>query len=285
MRSARDGLKWVGVPVGMLLVAGWLANASCSAPNQPPAPGLESGGFFPPPFGLPTGYGTDGDVGLGDEHTQDGQDAGLLGWATLFRDKFEKVAVGAYPTAKGWQMMTSGQSASVSDAQAWRGTRSFELAGLSNWSRCDYVQLDRNTIAQGVAYEASVYLAAAEQGAQVGFGQLHGVMLPMYNSVVFSGGDGKLYFSGKRGVEIGTWEPNRWYRIRVEVNYTRLRASIYVDGARVASGLATKPLEFTDSLGDNVLDQFALMTENFAGGLPACVAYFDNIRVDARSAS
>jgi hypothetical protein len=201
-----------------------------------------------------------------------------------FDDDFENIAVGNYPDENGWRMMTSGKTAYVSNVQAASGSRSFRLEGYANWSRCDYIQLNRADIEEGVTYEVSVYLLdAPQEGAFIGFAQLHGNMLPWYNSFTFSH-NAMMHFRGEGpSVALGNWEPERWYRIRVEIDYTQLQADVYLDGALVGENIPTKPIEFDDGFGHNVLDKFSLITPNWSPWTSATdVVYFDDVRITAR---
>ena len=57
-----------------------------------------------------------------------------------FYDSFENIDVGDYPDENGWLVMFSGVSASVSDNEAYTGSKSFHLDGTT-WGRHDYVSV------------------------------------------------------------------------------------------------------------------------------------------------
>ena len=186
----------------------------------------------------------------------------------IFFDDFESYGAGTYPSAH-WTMMYNGISAEISSEQYYSSSKSFKLCALSNWCRTDYIQIgymDR------FYYEARLY--AVDKTVGIGFMIPRGGYNPSFNIVRFNN-DGNIYF---RGQLIQPFSRNKWYSVRVYIDYTTLTADLYIDGVKKAENVEIDPYSFYDSRwGDVVLDKFCLNVPNF--DLGSGTAYFDDVLI------
>jgi len=199
---------------------------------------------------------------------------------TIFEDNFDAYTAGVYPPAP-WTNLFSGHGAVVSADQSSSAPNSFRSESDPNWARWDYVTL---TIPDRVSYHARVYLTAADRGGAVGFGFLQpGTSnTGWWANAVYFGNDGNIYFNTRTAgsVVLGTWSPDRWYEVYVEIDYIAEVAVVFIDGGFVAGGIPTDPKTLPDTLyGVPVpLDQFGMFGQNFSG-TGTSVIYYDDIVV------
>ncbi|RMF90561.1 MAG: hypothetical protein D6733_03520 [Methanobacteriota archaeon] len=187
-----------------------------------------------------------------------------------FHEDFEGIPVGTYPAIKGWKNQYSGQSAYVTNLIAHGGGNSLMLDGEPYWARTDYMVV---TQSDRVSYEAYVYLPERSD-VRIGFTVARGNMNPFYNNIRFHR-DGVIRFNGLQTTELQPYNTRRWYKIRVELDYDRGAANVYVDDVMRAEDVPIQPIEFYDSKGRyTVLDKFGLS----AGGYGReAIVYFDDI--------
>ncbi|KYK30830.1 MAG: hypothetical protein AYK19_17840 [Theionarchaea archaeon DG-70-1] len=186
----------------------------------------------------------------------------------IFSDDFENYQVGTYPSAT-WTNMYGGVSAEISSEQYYSPDRSFRLCAYSNWCRTDYVQVG---YMDKFYYEAKVY--ADNKTVGIGFMISRGNYNPGFNMVRFNN-DGNIYFGGQ---SIQSFSRKRWYTVRVYIDYTSLRADLYIDGVKKVENVEINPYSFYDDRwGDVVLDKFRLNVPNFDSG--SGIAYFDDVLI------
>lgn len=202
-----------------------------------------------------------------------------------FEDGFENVAAGDYPDENGWQVMYSGNGASVSDATAHTGINSFHLNGTS-WGRVDYVDIgppewdvDRLT------YEVSVYIpAGVGMRSWVGFANpvagdnaaernaffidtLGGV-----NEITF----GNFYFNRPPEdplISVGAYTPGTWATVRADLDFGTLQGDLWLNGELMPGGVPIAPKEWTHpEFGHLVSDTWAMAAGG--GGV-----YFDEVTI------
>jgi hypothetical protein len=208
--------------------------------------------------------------------------AGAVSAVTLpFEDGFENIAVGDYPDENGWQNMFSGVSAYVSNQVAHNGSRSFRLESYSTWSRTDYVPLP--ALPDRLSYEVSVYVDPVPgRSAWAGFPQAFGNMGPFYNFFAISndnGSVGTVYFSGSgAGISLGQFTVGSWVTVRADLDFSNLTASLWLNGARVATGVPIRPRDFYDGYGHVVLNKWGVTEYNWSGGGTG-VTYIDDAKV------
>ncbi len=202
-----------------------------------------------------------------------------------FFDNFENIANGVYPSANGWQNMYSGATAYVSTAQAYSGSKSFCLHAYPNWARTDFVQI---TPPEKLTYECCVKVMDSTRGAVIGFSVARGSYNPRFNCINFQN-DGKMYFTKDFWdgpyTYIGSYTSNVWYKIKVDLDYTTNKATIYINDVQKASGIDIYSRTFTHhQWGSVTLDKFAFALNNFAGGGTSTV-YFDDVKIEAEGTS
>lgn len=157
----------------------------------------------------------------------------------LFEDGFETTVANTYPSATGWWNAYGGTTAYVTTSQANGGVKSFLLQGASNFSRRDLRNIPQ---AEYVRYEVSVRMESTSGDAWVGFNNPDiGAYGTGYAQVRFWD-DGSI---GADGQFLQTYQPNRWYDVRVEANFETELMNVYVDDVLVGDRLSTGPQEWT----------------------------------------
>lgn len=212
----------------------------------------------------------------------------------LFEDGFENIAVGAYPSANGWLNLFSGKTAYVCDDVQHSGNNAFRLESRPSWARSDCIFLGQ--LPDRLSYQVSVLPdPVSGRKARVGFTEAFRNMGACYNYMGFhnvDGSVGKLYFSSggskelraknyPHRVELGEFKVGSWITLRVDLDFTSSTAELWVDGKRVARGVAIVPREVNDpAYGGVVLSKWGPMPHNFRGATG--VLYIDDVRIWAR---
>ncbi|HWR26924.1 MAG TPA: PKD domain-containing protein, partial [Candidatus Thermoplasmatota archaeon] len=198
-----------------------------------------------------------------------------------FYDDFENIANGDYPSANGWQNMYSGANAFVSTDAAYSGAKSFCLQAYSDWARTDYVQINPP---EKLSYECYIKVIDSSQGAAIGFSIDAGSYNPRFNCVRFVY-DGNIYFTKDYfegpNTFIQTYSANEWYKVKVDLEYSTNKATIFINDVQKATDVDIYPRSFTHyQWGSVTLDKFAFALDNFDGGDVSTV-YFDDVRIEA----
>ncbi len=192
----------------------------------------------------------------------------------VFFDDFEGYEVGTYPS-EVWTEMYSGVSAVISSEKYYSPEKSFKLTGRSNWARSDYIHVE---YFDRFYYEAGIYVI--DETAGVGFSVQKGSIDPTFNFLRFDK-DGFIYFTEKdKWRKIQQFSHNKWYTVRVYIDYSNLKATVCINGERIAENIEIYPYSFHHDLcGDVTLDRFTLHIPNFEYG--AASAYFDDVAIVA----
>ena len=189
----------------------------------------------------------------------------------IFADDFESYILGDYPYA-GWFEIWPGAGSSftyVARGIANTGEQSFRLEGADNWVRTDGVELVLDDV-NNLTYETSLMIPSTDTGgALFGFFVLLNPSTgAIYNGVRFNRNDKLVYARGVVEDSTGiTWEHDRWYSVRVTLDYSQMMMNVWVDEEQVVSDLPAMPRDFTDT--------FALATEHGTHG----VVYYDDVRM------
>lgn len=189
--------------------------------------------------------------------------------AVLFADGFEPYPAGSYPAA-GWFEIWPGAGAAqtyVAGGVAHHGEQSFRLCGAPEPARTDGVELDLTDI-ERLNYELSIMIPSPDTtGAIFGFFYLLNPLLgTIYNGIWFRGEDNLIYARGIAEDSTGvTWSRDRWYTVRVELDYPGLSMDVWLDSEQIVFDLPATPREWADT--------FALATEHGTAG----VVFYDDI--------
>ncbi|MBT8507417.1 hypothetical protein AZH53_03105 [Methanomicrobiaceae archaeon CYW5] len=190
----------------------------------------------------------------------------------IFEDDFEQYAIGANPI--DWAS-AFGISSEVSADPASVDGQSFQLVGGSNWARGEYHVV--SSLPERVALEGSVYMtsAASTRRADLGFLYPSSPYLYTENKVTFNGNE-EIWWYGKESVKLGTWEPCKWYHVRVEIDFSQELADIFIDGQQVAS----KVEAYSEDSLPRPLGHWGLSTGNFASDGGYNTIYLDNVKIE-----
>ncbi len=198
--------------------------------------------------------------------------------AVIYSDGFEAWPVGAYP-APPWVNMFPGQSGTVTDLVAHGGSHSFQSMSLWNSSRCDYVAMA--SIPDLVEYQGSVRVDTPGFGGGLGFPYVDPNASNTFwtgNTVLF-GEDGLIHFYSRSigSVDLGPWSTGVWYDVKVQIDYTRLRADVWIDNVLKGHDLVTEPKVLMYYGGPVPLDKFGFFGWSMSGG----VQYLDDVTLSS----
>lgn len=182
----------------------------------------------------------------------------------IFEDDFESYDAGNYP-ASPWYNIFSGAYGTVSTENAYSGTKSFKTQGNYGWSRSDAIPLSPIT---KIGYEVSIYPMGQD------------AMLTLNNRNIGSWGshdaninfatDGHVYGGG---IDLGTYNMNQWYKVRVNADFDSQKMDIYVDG--IYKGTGTVVGEYPLAPGEVRYNSLALESRWFSD--PGI--YYDDVKV------
>jgi len=188
----------------------------------------------------------------------------------IFSDNFENYQAGSFPSAGGWEIVWNGVGNSyqtISTAYAYSGTKSFQLWGREGWSAV--VQRRFWTNSSLIGYELSLLYEERSSGYQDGpafFCEGCAEWGAYYGAVLFDHSDGKI--KAEDGTVLGTWEPKRWYRIKVILDRRANKYSVWINGELRGQNLPTRRTD-TDKINAIAL----------ASGWPGKKVYYDDVRV------
>lgn len=156
----------------------------------------------------------------------------------IFKDDFESITTGDYPSENGWYNKYSGVDAYVTNERAYSGTKSFKLIGRPFWARTDTINIPKVT---KIKYEFNAYIPSpANSYPSIG---LHnpslstwGHMLP---TIRFDREIWRIFAYGipDERVEIAQWSPDQWYHVEVTADFILKKAEIYVNKVLVKKNL------------------------------------------------
>jgi hypothetical protein len=188
-------------------------------------------------------------------------------WVLAFSDDFESYTTGTHPS-DNWVTRFDGDDAEISEDVAYEGNKSFMLSSKATWARVEAIPLD--SVPHFIIYEGAVYINQADKGCAIGFGfKENSSTYRSRNAVIFDN-DGKIKF----GSEIQDWIPLVWYHIKVECDFTSMKAKLWIDDLLLATDI--------DLSDKNEIKDFMIMGLNFPSGAVS-KAYFDNIKIFVKS--
>ncbi|MGD2247911.1 MAG: M48 family metalloprotease [Candidatus Methanofastidiosia archaeon] len=189
---------------------------------------------------------------------------------TYFFDDFESYET-EYPHTT-WTPMYKGISAEISSEKYVSPTHSFKLSAYCEFARSDYMKIG---YIRKFYYEAEIYVE--QKTAAIGFSIFREKYNPTYNMIKFQH-DKNIYFKGKEKHLIQSFNYERWYTVKVYIDYTDLTADVYIDGIKKGENLEIYPYSFYDNeWGEVTLNIFTLHIPNFDSGV--ATAYFDDIAI------
>lgn len=188
-------------------------------------------------------------------------------WILVFSDDFEDYETGSHPSA-AWVTRFSGESAGISEEQAFEGTKSFRLSSRPSWARVEALPLD--SVADEMRYEGAVYIDQPDRGYVIGFGFKESGNTYRYRNAVGFQNQGRIGFTCYDTIDYST---GTWYQVRAEFDFIKLKARFWLDGKFIAevSGCITPKDGFSD---------FVLGGYNFSSG--TSTAYYDDIKIFVR---
>jgi hypothetical protein len=147
----------------------------------------------------------------------------------IFEDDFESYAIGNYLSTP-WYNIFSGQYGFVTAENAYSGTKSFKSQGRVGWSRNDAIPLYP---IKKIGYEISIYPMGTD------------TRVVLYNRNVGSWGshDAVVCFNQNGQVSAGptiilaSYNPNEWYRVRVEADFETQMMDVYLNGELVGTNI------------------------------------------------
>jgi len=163
-----------------------------------------------------------------------------------FQDDFEAYPVGQAPPAP-WTTLNF--SSVVSSEVSHSGTKSVKVWGGPYVSRSAVIDLGRN-YPNHLRLEAYVFLSGTDSRGWIGFFEQIYNMAPQFNCVYF-GDEHKIYFvSGDTNYPInellsGNWTPGVWHQVRIDYDYSNLRANVYLDAELIGQDIPMSPKEAT----------------------------------------
>jgi len=199
-----------------------------------------------------------------------------------FYDGFENIPVGDYPSANGWQNLTDGADAYVSDDVAYGGDHSLKIISEPHWARVDIVQLD--TVPDILSYGGAIYIDPNYvRSARLGFFKRVGGQVPDFNNfsiINWDGSAGEVYFAGSPDVpmiSLGDFTIGNWVFLRADLDFITQTADLWVNGNLVETNFPIYPKEFDDpEWGHVVMNQYGAMEYNWPGDGTG-VIYIDDV--------
>jgi hypothetical protein len=184
----------------------------------------------------------------------------------IYTTGFEGMPVGEYPWSN-WHMMFSGNAAYVCNSHACSGSNSFRIESLPMWARADYVQLP--SLPDFVFYAANVHVETDGRGGGVGFIYVDPNASSTFwagNAIMFDN-DGMIRFYSRSlgAVDLTPWSANQWYYVLAKIDYTTLKADVFVNGVKLGQGLPAEPRVLTYYGTPVRLDKFGFFGNNFSG--------------------
>jgi hypothetical protein len=188
----------------------------------------------------------------------------------IFRDNFEPYAVGAFPSAGGWEIVWDGMGAEhqvVSTSYSYSPTKSLQLWGRDYWTAV--VQRKFSTDAPIIGYELSILIEGrgSEHGDHPAFFCREAATWgAYYGTVFFDHSDGRI--KAEDGRILGTWSPKTWYRVKVILDRQTNRYSVWINGELRGKDIPTSRSD------TNKINAIALVA-----GWHEKKVYYDDVRV------
>jgi len=196
-------------------------------------------------------------------------------YGSLFEDDFENYVVGTFPFSGGWELVYNGAGSQyqiVTDAYCNSLIKSLQLLGTNGWSA--NVQRKFTSDSSLLGYEAYM-LAQSNTGpanhvGQAAFWNLQGAPWGKRFAVVQFGEDGNLYTApihlGPVYVNMGPYEANRWYHVKVLIDRDAGKYSVWIDDSLKAVDIA-------------IPDTYEINALELESGHAGVKVFFDDVRV------
>jgi len=200
---------------------------------------------------------------------------------SLFEDDFENYVVGTFPSSGGWELVYDGAGSQyqiVTDAYCNSPIRSLQLLGTNGWSA--NVQRKFTSDSSLLGYEAYM-LAQSKTGSadhvgQIAFWNLQGAPWGKRLAVVQFDEDGNLYTApvhlGPVYVNMGPYEANRWYHVKVLIDRDAGKYSVWIDDSLKAADIA-------------IPDTYEINALELESGHAGVKVFFDDVGVFERESA
>lgn len=177
---------------------------------------------------------------------------------TIFEDDFEQYPANSFPSSGGWILEYSGvgtKHQKIVDTISVSGNKSFQIWGRPGWGAAVYKRITStsNVIRYEVYVRAEGYGSGYEADtAVVGFYTPHiGTWGTSIAWVSFQH-NGTVTVRGpvpgfENRITIGTWEPNRWYKVKVNLDINAQAYSVWIDDVLKAENISEPYAESIES--------------------------------------
>jgi hypothetical protein len=200
---------------------------------------------------------------------------------SLFEDDFENYVVGTFPPSGGWELVYDGAGSQyqiVTDAYCNSPIRSLQLLGTNGWSA--NVQRKFTSDSSLLGYEAYMLAqsntGSADHVGQIAFWNLQGAPWGKRLAVVQFDEDGNLYTApvhlGPVYVNMGPYEANRWYHVKVLIDREAGKYSVWIDDSLKAADIA-------------IPDTYEINALELESGHAGVKVFYDDVRVFTGSAT
>lgn len=159
-----------------------------------------------------------------------------------FSDDFESYPVGSQPYSP-WFTLAVGKG-TITTIDSHSGTKSLSISGGPFSSQTCVLDLGENYPDQ-ISYEVYVKLTGPQSKVFIGFFEQIYNMAPQFNCVYFA--NGNVYFhSSDRNYPIqqqlsATYQVNQWYKVRAELDFQNLKASVYLNDQLIGEDIPMSP--------------------------------------------
>ena len=156
-----------------------------------------------------------------------------------FFDDFEEYANGTFPS-QNWILVFDGRGSSyqvITDIVSYSGNKSFQLWGRPRWSAV--VMHKFNSNATLIGCEEAILISEQNENPE---GTPHDRACVFWNREIDQWGKGwtevKFYHTdltmrvqnGSNEIIIGTWEPGKWYKVRLLLNREINKYKVWING-------------------------------------------------------
>ena len=193
----------------------------------------------------------------------------------LFEDNFESYSVGSFPTSGGWELVWNGMGTAyqvVTDSVSYSPTKSLQLWGQDGWSA--NAQKTFTTDSDIIGYE--VYMQAEQNSGtgsgvcEVEFWDRDGATWGKRMASVVFMQDGNIYVGvdswGTPAILIGSYDANRWYKIRTVIDRTAGTFSVWIDDSLVVNSVVIE-------------DTYQIKALMLGSGHAGVKGFFDDVKI------
>jgi len=156
----------------------------------------------------------------------------------LLYDNFEGYSEGSFPSAGGWEIVWDGRGGGYQQVVVWSGSKRFQVWGSPGWSAV--IQRSFSSQARYIGYEFDILIDGRGTSGvdHPGFFCRECATWGVYWATVeFDHSSGQIR-SGS--TILGTWEPNRFYHIKVILDRDTETYNVWIDGELRAENLPAR---------------------------------------------